>query len=520
MKRRDFLKAVGGGAAALLSGCSSGTKRTYRKKADPAAREAYARLLHAPARPNILWLICEDACPDLGCYGNTLVKTPNLNKLASEGARFTNAFTTAPVCSASRSAFMTGMYQTSIDAHNHRSHRDDGYKLAPPASVITRLFQWYGYYTCNCAGLSYKKPGKTDWNFTLITQPFNGTDWSQRRQGQPFFAQMNFDLTHRDFRRDKNNPIDPAKVELPPCYPDHPVSRRDWADYLESIQLLDTEIGVALQWLEKEGVADNTIVMFFADNGRPHVRGKQWLYEGGIHIPMLVRWPGHIEAGTVVDDLVSTVDFAPTVLSSAGIDPPRHLQGHIIFGPGKVTRKYVLAARDRCDETVDRIRCVRSAQYKYIRNYYPDRPYAQSNAYKKLQYPVLTLMQVLNRQGKLTPEQAAFLAPTRPKEELYDLQQDPYELHNLAGDPKYKKTLKEHAKVLDEWIEATGDRGGTPEDPRVIAYWQDEMMKDYRQKMTARGLSPDISDEDYLNWWQQKLLGETSTQEDGSPAPG
>jgi N-sulfoglucosamine sulfohydrolase len=521
MKRRDFLKTVGCGAAALLSGCTTGTKHPSRRKADPEAREAYARLSRGTTRPNILWLISEDTCPDLGCYGNTQIRTPNLDKLAGEGARFTNAFVTAPVCSASRSGFMTGMYQTSIDAQNHRSHRDDGYKLAPPVSVITRLFQWYGYYTCNCEGLSYKKPGKTDWNFTPITQPFNGTDWSQKRRGQPFFAQINFSLTHRDFRRDKNNPIDPAKVELPPCYPDHPISRRDWADYLESIQLLDTEIGVALQWLEKEGMADNTIVMYFADNGRPHVRDKQWLYDGGIHVPMTVRWPGHIEPGTVVDDLVSTVDFAPTFLSFAEIERPEHMEGHIILGREKVTRKYIIAARDRCDGTVDRIRCVRSNQYKYIRNYYPERPYTQFNAYKKLQYPMLTVMQVLNQQGKLTPEQATFMAPAKPKEELYDLQQDPYELHNLAEDPKLKKTLKEHANVLDDWIEATGDHGQTPEDPKVIAYWQEDMAKSYVEQMEKRGLSPKISDEDYLKWWQQKLLGEGPAQKsDESPTQG
>jgi N-sulfoglucosamine sulfohydrolase len=492
MKRRSFLKTIGCGTAALLSGCAATPSKKRTARTD---------------RPNVLWLISEDTSPDIACYGNALVKTPNIDRLASHGAMFTNAFTTAPVCSASRSGFMTGMYQTSIDAHNHRSHRRDGYTLRPPVTVITSLFRRAGYYVCNCAGLSYKKAGKTDWNFTPSVTPFDGTDWSQRKPGQPFFAQMNFSMTHRDFRRDKNNPIDPEKVELPPYYPDHPVVRRDWADYLESIQVLDNEIGVALQWLEKEGAADNTIVMYFGDHGRPHVRGKQWLYEGGIHIPMIVRWPGHIEPGTVVDDLVSSVDFAPTFLSLAGIEPPEHLQGHVVYGPGKRTRKYVLAARDRCDETVDRIRCVRSKRYKYIRNHYPDRPYTQFNAYKKLQYPVLTVMEILHKQNRLTPEQAKFMATSRPREELYDLQNDPHELRNLAEERKFSGTLKEHRKVLDEWIQATGDRGEVPEAPQVIAYWQDEMAKWYRQQMENRGLSPEISDEEYLAWWEKKLLG-------------
>jgi len=494
MKRRDFLKGVGCGVAAgMLGGCNS-AETTGKQAAD------------AP-RPNILWLISEDTSPDLACYGNPLVKTPNLDKLARDGALFRNAFATAPVCSAVRSGFMTGMYQTSIGAHQHRSHRGDHYTLPDPVEVITQYFRRAGYFTCNCAGLTYKKLGKTDWNFTPKGNAFEGTDWSGRKPNQPFFAQMNFSLTHRTFKRDERHPIDPDTVELPPYYPDHPITRRDWANYLESLQLLDTQIGVALTWLEKEGLADNTIVVYFGDHGRPHVRGKQWLYEGGIHIPLIVRWPGHIEPGTVVDDLVSTVDFAPTFLSLAGIKPPKHLQGHSFLGRKPKQRACIFAARDRCDETADRIRCVRSRRYKYIRNYHPDRPYTQFNAYKKLQYPVLTLMQVLHQQGRLTPEQARFMAPTRPAEELYDLEHDPFEVHNVADDPEYKRVLKDHRRKLDEWVKATKDQGETPEDPNVVAHWQDHMAEHFEENMKKRGLSPDISDEDYLKWWEKELLG-------------
>ncbi len=295
-------------------------------------------------------------------------------------------------------------------------------------------------------------------------------------------------------------------MELPPCYPDHPVARRDWADYLESIQNLDTQVGVTLAWLEKEGLSDDTIVMYFGDHGAPHVWAKQWLYEGGIRIPMIVRWPGHIEAGTVVDDLVSTIDFAPTFLSLAGITPPKHLQGHPVLGPKKRTRKYIIAARDRCDGTVDRIRCIRSKRYKYIRNYYPDRPYTQFNAYKKLQYPVVTLLQVLYKRGQLAPEQARFMVSNKPREEFYDLETDPFEVHNLADDPAHAKALKEHRRKLDEWVKATKDQGETPEPDSVVEYWQTNMRNDYRRQMENRGLSPDILDEDYLDWWIKKLL--------------
>lgn len=494
MKRRTFLKTLGAGVTTTMLpglGCSPGLQGVKAGQ----------------KRPNILWLISEDTSPDLGCYGNKLVKTPNLDKMAAEGAMFTNAFATGPVCSASRSGFMTGMYQTSIDAHNHRSHRDDGYTLPAPVEVITEYFRKAGYFTCNCAGLNYKKAGKTDWNFKPKRDPFDGTDWSQRKPDQPFFAQMNFSLTHRAFQRDEKRPIDPDKVELPPYYPDHPLTRRDWADYLESLQVLDTQIATALAWLEKEGLAKDTLVMYFGDHGRPHVRGKQWLYEGGIRIPMILRWPGHIKAGTVIDDLVSTVDFAPTFLTFAGIEPPKHLQGQAYPGRAGKQRKYIFAARDRCDETVDRIRCVRSKRYKYIHNYYPDRPYTQFNAYKKQQYPVLTLMQVLHKQGKLTDAQARFMAPTRPKEELYDLKNDPHELHNLAYDPKLQRVLREHRKQLETWIETTDDLGRETEPVETIAYWQKHMAEFFKQRMEERGLSPDVSDEAYLKWWENKLLG-------------
>jgi len=509
MRRRDFLKTIGCGTAALLSGCKTETTTTNTKAMPYTHRRRKKPPAKSPASrpPNILWLISEDTCPDLGCYGNPLVKTPNLDKLAAEGALFTNAFATAPVCSASRSCFMTGMYQTSIGAHNHRSHRADGYLLPPPATVITDYFRRAGYFTCNCAGLSYKKPGKTDWNFATRGPAFDGTDWSQRRAQQPFFAQINFSMTHRDFDRDKSNPIDPAKVELPPYYPDHPLARRDWANYLEAMQVLDTEIGVALQWLHKEGEADNTIILYFGDNGRPHVRGKQWLYEGGIHVPMIVRWPSRIKPGTVVDDLVSAVDFAPTFLAAIGMEPPSHLQGYNILGEKKRTREYVFAARDRCDGTVDHIRCVRSKRYKYIRNYLRDRPYTQFNAYKKLQYPVLTLMQVLHQEGKLTADQERFMAATRPREELYDLQEDPHELRNLAEDPKHEKALQTHSSMLDEWIKATGDQGETPEDPEIVEREQNQMARSFVDAMEKRDLSPTVSDAGYLKWWEHKLLG-------------
>lgn len=492
VSRRDFLKTIGWGAGLLtLPGCESVLQAVMSKVPED--------------KPNILWIITEDLSPDLGCYGNSFVKTPNIDKLASEGARYTNAFVTSPVCSPSRSAFMTGMYQTSIGVHQHRSHRYDDYTLPEPVKVITDYFRAAGYFTCNCAGLNWRRPGKTDFNFK-VEKPFDGADWRQRKVGQPFYAQINFSETHRPFKPDPENPIDQNKVKLPPYYPDHPIARRDWANYLEFIQILDKKVGKALMRLEEDSLVDNTIVFFFGDHGRPHVRGKQFLYEGGIWIPLIIRWPGHIEPGTVVDDLVSAIDFGPTSLKLAGIEPPKHMQGRMFIGPETQKREYIIAARDRCDGTVDRIRCVRTKRFKYIRNYYPNRPYMQFNLYKKHRYPVWSLLQVLFIEGKLTPKQQLFMACTRPEQELYDLQADPYELNNLSRDPKHRETLKKLSGILDKWVEDTGDQGGIPEDPRIGVIAYQDVQKYYEPEQKKRHLPANASPAEYLKFWEKTLF--------------
>jgi len=473
--RRDFLKAVGAGAVCL---------------ALPARLSAVDS---AEDRPNILWILSEDISPDLGCYGTPAVQTPNLDRLARQGIRFTQAFTTSPVCSASRSAMITGMYQTSIGAHHHRSHRDDGYTLPEPVRPITDYFRRAGYFTANVttAAPGVRGSGKTDFNFNVRGKPFDGTDWavkrpsnestaSRRKANQPFFAQLSISMTHRgghwkNLEEKLDNPVDPAAVKLPPYYPDHPIARRDWATYLNSIQVMDQYVGKILQRLDDEGLAENTLVVFIGDHGRCHVRGKQWLYDGGIHIPLLVRWPGKLKAGQVCDHLVSAIDISATVLKVAGIEPPAHIEGQVFLEPaGKggwkpvKKRDYIIAARDRCDETIDRIRCVRTDRYKYIRNFMPDRPYTQKNRYKERSYPVLGLMKELHAQGKVTPVQALFMASRKPDEELYDLQADPYEVHNLAGSQEHQAILKRMRAILQQWIEETGDMGQSPEKFRAI----------------------------------------------------
>ena len=461
--RRSFLKTLGLGAATL----ATPSRLFAEQKTD--------------SRPNILWILSEDISPELSCYGTQGMQTPNLDKLAGQGIRFNNAFMTAPVCSASRSAMITGMFQTSIGAHNHRSHRDDGYTLPEPVRLITEYFRDAGYFTANVktAAPGVKGSGKTDFNFKF-KNAFDGSDWNQRKAGQPFFAQLSISITHRgghwkNLRNQLKNPVDPAKIKLPPYYPDHPVAREDWATYLDSIQVMDGYIGKILKRLDDENLAENTLVIFIGDHGRCHVRGKQWLYDGGIHIPLIVRWPGKLKAGQVCDDLVSSIDISATILKIAGVDLPGHIEGKVFLEPDAngnykpvSKHEYIIAARDRCDETIDRIRCVRNKQYKYIRNFMPERPYTQTNAYKERSYPMLNLMKELHAQGKLTPVQALFMAPRKPDEELYDILIDPWEVNNLAASPKYRQTLEKMRATLKRWIEETGDMGRFPEKPSSI----------------------------------------------------
>lgn len=476
MQRRTFLQNSGAACAGLLSGRLAA--------ANPARTK----------QPNVLWILGEDLCPDLGCYGDPWAHTPNLDRLASQGARFTGAFSTAPVCSAARSALGTGMYQTSIGAHNHRSHREDGYTLPKGVRFVTEHFRDAGYYTANVDAIAPGVKGscKTDMNFE-VENPFDGTDWNQRRPGQPFYAQVNFKEAHRTFRKAETNPVDPDRVVLPPYYPDHPIARRDWALYLDTIGRLDRKVGAVLRRLDEEGLADNTLVFFFGDHGRCHVRGKQWLYDGGIHVPLIVRWPGHLRAGTVREELVSSIDITATSLQAAGIPVPAKMEGRPFLGPEPKSREFIIAARDRCDETVDRIRCVRTKEFKYIRNFYPERAYTQLNRYKECSYPVLRLMRRLYAEGKLTPEQARFMAATRPPEELYDLRADPHEVYNLAEDPRHVKTLESLRSTLQRWIRESGDQGAIPEAPSIPRKFEEKMKEIYDKRLrtlyAAEGMS-------------------------------
>ena len=445
-----------------------------------------------PIKPNVLWIVSDDLSPDLGCYGCNAVKTPNLDRFAKSSIRYNNAFATSPVCSPSRSAFVTGLFQTSIGAHHHRTRNR---KKLPEGSVtVMEAFRNAGYFVCN--------QGKTDYNFKTEFK-FDGKDWKGRKEGQPFFAQIQIKEPHRSFHKNQA-PDRLEKIKIPPRYPDHPLVRADWANYLHSVEVMDQKVGKILKRLDQEGLTDSTVVVFFGDHGRPHVWGKQWLYDAGIQVPLLIRIPGR--QPKVDKQLVSLIDIAPTSLKIANIPVPMSMQGRTLTSQIDSPRKYVFAARDRCGDAVDRVRCVRSSRFKYIRNYHPEQPYSKNSSYKDLQYPVLTLLRVLNANGKLDAVQAQMMADRKPEQELYDLESDPEEINNLVDSPDYKVILAELSAALDRWESETGDQGKVAEMSHAeVDKLKLEKRRWFQGQMKKRGLGSDCTDEEYLRWWESKL---------------
>ena len=414
------------------------------------------------AKPNIVWIVIEDASPHIGCYGETLIKTPNIDRMAREGIRCQNAFVTSPVCSSSRSAMISGMYQTTLGVHNHRSQTSSGkgggnaayydsYKVPKSVKLIPELFRDAGYFVTN--------RNKTDYNFIPTSKLYHGNDWKKAPANQPIFAQ--FQLSGGKNRKAKSH-ANPDEIVLPPYYPDHPFLRQDWAKYLDSWVKTDQEVGLILEDLKKAGRLDTAAVFLWTDHGVSHLRGKQFLYEEGIRVPLLVRLPKKQLAGTVREDLIEHIDIAACSLKLAGIKIPEQIQGLDFLAADYKPRGFVFAARDRCDETVDILRCVRDSRYKYIRNFMSHLPHTQPSQYKDGK-KIIQVIRGLHREGKLNDQQSRPFAPRRPSEELYDLQSDPHEMVNLAIDSKHHERLVAMRKVLQQRMMATRDMGLIPE---------------------------------------------------------
>jgi N-sulfoglucosamine sulfohydrolase len=456
LPRRDLLKAMGLGAAAAA------LPRELIAAAAPAK--------DAP-RPNVLWLSAEDISPNLGCYGDTYATTPNLDRFAAQAVRYDRAFSHAPVCAPARSGIITGMYPTSIGTHQMRCSG------VPPAEA--RCFPEYlratGYYCTNNS--------KTDYQFAAPPSAWDESSrtahWRNRPdKAMPFFAVLNFGVTHESStRRWQPGRLqhDPAKAPVPPYYPDTPLVRQNIACYYDRISQLDAQVQKTLDQLAADGLAENTIVWFWGDHGMGLTRGKRWVYDSGLRVPLMVRvpeklrrWagagqPGRVAPGRAEEELAAFVDFAPTMLSLAGIPIPKHMQGQAFLGPQKARpRRYVFGHRDRMDEAYDLIRCARDKRFKYIRNFLPQVTRGQHIDYMD-RTPILQEMRRLHAAGKLAGARMQYFEPTKPVHELYDTAADPHEVRNLAADPKYRPVVERMDQTLIAWMKRIGDVGLIPE---------------------------------------------------------
>jgi len=504
-----------GFAAALLALTSAASSRPAQERARP------------PARPNIVWISNEDMSPHLGAYGDGLARSPVLDRFARQSIRYTNAFTTAPVCAPSRAAIITGMYQTSIGAHHMRTTEDRVPELPGPYLAVppfyVKAFPEYlraaGYYTSNRA--------KTDYQFgvpfTIWDDLGPGAHWRNRRDtNQPFFAVFNLEVTHESqifptspARKGKPLVTDPARVVVPPYYPDTPAVREELARMYDNIADMDGQVGQILKQLDDDGLADNTIVFYWSDHGDGVPRAKRSLYDSGLHVPLMIRlpprgfvdvaalrqgspkpggpvrppgdggWPGTLApavgAGSVSDQLVSFVDLAPTVLALAGAEIPAHLQGRVLVGPKAAPApEFVFAARDRMDQEYDMMRSARDARYLYIRNFEPELPYAGHIIYRN-QSAIMQEWLRLQAERKLIGTAALWMRTSRPAEELYDAKMDPHQIRNLAEDPAHRATLERMRTAVIDWMTRVGDQGLINEAEMIQRMWPGGMQPETAQ---------------------------------------
>jgi len=413
---------------------------------------------------NVLWIIAEDLSLDLHCYGNSLVKTPVLDALAEKGMRFTQAYATAPVCSPSRTALATGMYQTSIGAYHMRYPDHLKPKLPDEVKTIAQWVEEKGLVAANIIDGPAK--AKLDWMFQFKAEEhFSAFHWAELSgQKKPFFAQLSLGLTHRPFEEVKEGQFDLSNIKIPPYYPNHEVSRQDFAGYYASIEKLDKEVGEVLENLKRHGLDENTIIFFFSDHGRPMSRAKNYHYDSGLKVPLIVYVPPAFQlkaykASSVSHKLISLIDVSATSLHLLGLEKPSYMQGKVFLGNVEDNRDFVFSATNRIGDTDFRSRSVRTKQFRYSRHYHHNFSVNSSaTAYRKQMHPIYHLLNIMNEKGALSLAQKA-LVEDMPYEELYDISNDPYETNNLIHNSSYKFVLADLRSLLDECIVETKDQG-------------------------------------------------------------
>ncbi|MCF0065254.1 sulfatase-like hydrolase/transferase [Dyadobacter chenwenxiniae] len=430
-------------------------------------------------KPNILWIVSEDNSPFLGCYGDTFATTPHLDKFAKQGILYKNAFATAPVCAPSRFTLVTGMYPPSMGTEHMRST----YPVPDYVKFFPRYLREAGYYTTNNA--------KKDYNTTDQPEAWDESSakatYKNRKPGQPFFAVFNLNVSHESSIHTSipTNKLkhDPEKVNLPPYHPATPEMKHDWAQYYDKIEEMDRQVGALLKELEAEGQAENTIIFYYSDNGGILGRSKRFLYESGLRVPLIIRFPEKYARlapntpGTETDRIVTFNDFAPTVLSLAGLEVPSHMQGKAFLGAREVKeRAYAYGFRGRMDERTDLSRSVRDKKFRYIRNYLPHIIYGQYLEYL-WKAPSIASWEAKFKAGRLNEDQKKFWQE-KPAEELFDIENDPHNIHNLAGDPSHKEVLLKLRKANHDWLIETQDVGFIPE-PLLGKIAETTPLRDY-----------------------------------------
>jgi len=442
-------------------------------------------------RPNIFWIYIEDLSPWMGCYGYEN-NTPNIDTFAQEGVLFKTAFSPAPVCSATRSGVITGTMQTTFGLHQHRSSEAKEEQIDLPKNIktIPELFKDNGYFT-----FCYSKE---DYNFVYDRKDLysgkemgwykgrfdiNKYDWNLvAKQNKPWFGQLQLMGGKNTAVVAKPTPVE--SVELLPYYPNHPVINALTARHYDEAKIVDDELKIVLDHLESKGLLENTIVFLFSDHGwNDAARHKQFCYEGGLHIPLIAK--GFGKAAKLLpqqkrNDLVNLIDVSTSSLAMAGIDIPKYMEGIDLFDKKIKEREFVIAARDRCDYTIDRIRSVRTKSYRYIKNFMPDRPYMQ--AQYRDHHPFFVALYDAYEKGEMNAVQARFMKKERPMEELYDLEKDPHQINNLANDLQYASVLNRHRKILNNWIKKTGDKGEEKESEQHLQSVYDRWKHKYLKK--------------------------------------